>query len=523
MWSWSPRSLGPLVGVITSGARASLAPVRISREFMDYIKDEMLAIVDDFVEGRRFLGVFKSSVKKDLAIDSSALPTIFDPEKSHSFSAPLMQSYVEIIGEIPPEGGLYISFAIPRPGSNVYVVEKGVELAKVLNLPQGLTIGYHKFSELQIDMDPRTLDFHVAVLGATGSGKSRLVKAIVEEVVRKKPEYSLVVFDHTGVDYADNSRWGNINVEIIDASQIVLEPDVIAEILVKYTGLTSYYEDHMYGIVLEYIKSIIDRIEKQQNVSSDKTKQVQTPYIRGRGHDMSIEEIMTKYREYSAKGLFTWSFNDFITIAEVYLAKMGAKDSTIEKVKMKLYTRIGRRFFEENLSKRRILVDNIVEKMLSNRGSVLIVDLSSEFEYSAKNSIVYQIIKRIWDYIAEGRRRANAVAVIDEAHNYCCAHGCEPARDIIARTAREGRKWGFGLILASQRIIDLAPDIRGNINTVFFSRLQTAGDYSELRNWIEGVDYMQYTLPLLAPREFFFTGLGNPLRRPILVRVRDVA
>jgi hypothetical protein len=53
-------------------------------------------------------------------------------------------------------------------------------------------------------------------------------------------------------------------------------------------------------------------------------------------------------------------------------------------------------------------------------------------------------------------------------------------------------------------------------------RLQTAGDYSELRGWIEGVEYMQYTLPLLAPREFFFTGLGNPLRRPLLVRVRDV-
>jgi hypothetical protein len=34
---------------------------------------------------------------------------------------------------------------------------------------------------------------------------------------------------------------------------------------------------------------------------------------------------------------------------------------------------------------------------------------------------------------------------------------------------------------------------------------------------------MQYTLPFFTPREFFFAGLGNPLRKPILVRVRDVA
>jgi DNA helicase HerA-like ATPase len=162
--------------------------------------------------------------------------------------------------------------------------------------------------------------------------------------------------------------------------------------------------------------------------------------------------------------------------------------------------------------------------MLMNReGRLVVVDLSSEVEYSAKNSIVFQIIKRMWDVIIENRRRAGIVAVIDEAHNYCCVHGCNPAKDVIMRTAREGRKWGFGLILASQRVVDLAPEIRGNINSVFFSRLQTAGDYDELRNWIEGVEYMQYTLPFLTPREFFFAGLGNPLRKPILVRVRDVA
>ncbi|MEM4744102.1 MAG: hypothetical protein QXX52_03915, partial [Ignisphaera sp.] len=93
----------------------------------------------------------------------------------------------------------------------------------------------------------------------------------------------------------------------------------------------------------------------------------------------------------------------------------------------------------------------------------------------------------------------------------------------IARVAREGRKWGFGLILSSQRVIDLAPEIRGNINTVFFSRLQSSGDYAELKNWLENVQYIEYTLPTLESREFFFTGLGNPLRRPILVRVKDVS
>uniref|UniRef100_A0A7J3Z7J7 ATP-binding protein n=1 Tax=Ignisphaera aggregans TaxID=334771 RepID=A0A7J3Z7J7_9CREN len=515
MWSWSPKEIGVLVGVVTSGSRASLAPVRISREAIDYVRDEMLAIIDDFIEGRRFLGVFKGSVKRDLAIDSSALPTTFDPEKSHSFSAPLMQSYIEIVGEIPPEGGIQLSFAIPRPGSNVYTAEKGDALLKILNLPQGLSIGFHKFSHLRVDLDPRALDFHIAVLGATGSGKSRLVKAIVEEVLQKKPDYGVVIFDHTGVDYADKSRWGGADIEVVDASQIVLEPDVIADILVSHTGLSTYYEDYMYGIVVEYIKSVLQKIE-QSSVESSK-------HLATRSHAADLEEVLKKYREYSAKGLFKWSFNDFIAMAEAYLRKMGARESSTVKTKLLLHTRVGREFFESNLSSRRMIVDRVVQMLMNRESRLVVVDLSSEVEYSAKNSIVFQIIKRMWDVIIENRRRAGIVAVIDEAHNYCCVHGCNPAKDVIMRTAREGRKWGFGLILASQRIVDLAPEIRGNINSVFFSRLQTAGDYDELRNWIEGVEYMQYTLPFLVPREFFFAGLGNPLRKPILVRVRDVA
>jgi len=76
---------------VRPSSRASLAPVRASQEAMDYVKDGALVVIDDFMEGRRFLEVFKSSVKRSLAIDSSTLPTTFEPEKSHSFSAPLIK------------------------------------------------------------------------------------------------------------------------------------------------------------------------------------------------------------------------------------------------------------------------------------------------------------------------------------------------------------------------------------------------------------------------------------------------
>lgn len=521
-WSWSPRDVGKLVGVVTSGARASMAPVRISKEFIDYVRDEMLALVDDPLEGRRYLGAFKSSVKNDLALDAHALPTIFDPDMSHSYSAPMMVSHVEVFGEIDPAAGLSVTFSIPRPGSLVYVVENGEALARALRLPSGLRVSVHKFSGLQVDMSAEALRYHVAVLGATGTGKSRLTKAIVEEALRLT-DYSVVIFDHTGRDYVDATRWGPLGpaagLEVIDASELILGIDVIAEMLAEYMGLSSYHEEHLYGIVAEYVSKRVSELLARGGEGNHKRPGAPLP----QGHEArSLEETLKAYVKLSAEGLFKWDFNGFLQAAERYLRDVGARRGTYHKYEVLLTARVGREFFERYLNRRRIIIEKLVEDLFSRR-RLIVVDLSAEPEHEAKNYIVYQFLRSLWSRIAVRGGEARALVVIDEAHNYCCERGCEPAKGIVAKSVREGRKWGLGVVLTSQRIIDLAPEIRGNVNTVFFSRLQTAGDYNELRNWIEGAHYAYYTLPLLGQREFYFAGLGNPLKRPLLVKVRDVS
>lgn len=514
--NWNPRDFCRLIGIVTSGSRASIAPVRVSREDIAFVRDEMLAVIDDVDEGRRYLGITKGFVKRDLALDASALPTSFEPEKTHTYAAPSMVGYVEIIGEISSCNGIELSFSIPRPGSYVYIVVDGTKLKRVLSLAEGLRIGVHKFSSMDIPLDPKALSYHIAVLGATGTGKSRLAKCIVEEALRFT-DYSVIVFDHTGVDYADRSRWSpDIDVEVVDASKITLDPDVISQIIVDETGITGYHEDYIYGAVVEYIRRKV--LEQMRQENSGKAQTIP------RAHDIDMETAIALYRDLARKNVFTWSFSEFLQTLEDYVRKLGGYESTIRKFKLLISTRIGRSFFENYLNNRYIVVEDIVDRLLNTRRKLIVVDTSSEVEYTAKRGLIYQFMKIIWDRILVNRSRAGRIlAVVDEAHNYTCTHGCDPAKSIIARTAREGRKWGFGLVLVSQRIIDLAPEIRGNTNTVFFSRLQSSGDYNELKNWLEGVQYLEYTLPMLASREFFFAGLGNPLRRPILVRVRDVS
>ena len=488
-----------LVGVVTSGARASSVPIRVSREYIGFVRDEMLALVEDVDEDRLYLGVIKGSVKRDIAIDGSSLPTNFDAERSLGYSAPIMMGFVEIIGEIVG-GSLELSFSIPRPGSRVYVVASHDVISKLLRLPTGLHVGFHKFSGIEVHVDPVALDYHVAVLGATGTGKSRLVKALVEEVLAKT-SYGILIFDHTGVDYSDPTRWG-FTPRVVDGSRLVLTPDVIAEMVADKMRIREHHADYVFGALVTYIA---------ESLGSKSFK------------DVDLERVVESYLEACRRGSFKWSFEGFLQALDAYLGRSNAWDSTRLKLKLLASIRVGRRFFENYLNRRDIVIGDVVESLLSGEHRLVVVDLSGEVEYDAKKFIVYQFLREIWDRILEARSRAELVAVIDEAHNYACSRGCEPSMEMIARTAREGRKWGFGLILASQRVIDLAPEVRGNVNTVFFSRVQSAGDYEELKRWIEGLQFIEYTLPMLARREFYLAGLGNPLRKPILVRVRDVA
>ncbi|MEM4592986.1 MAG: hypothetical protein QW196_06255, partial [Sulfolobales archaeon] len=142
-------------------------------------------------------------------------------------------------------------------------------------------------------------------------------------------------------------------------------------------------------------------------------------------------------------------------------------------------------------------------------------------EMVVRRYIVKSVIDELWRIVDERREKPRTLVVIDEAHNYACM-GCGASLRSIERTAREGRKWEIGLVLASQRIIDFSTDIRNNINTFYFSRLQTPGDFENLRGVLDLGGLGPESLSVLGVREFFFAGLGNPLRFPILMRVKEV-
>ena len=79
------------------------------------------------------------------------------------------------------------------------------------------------------------------------------------------------------------------------------------------------------------------------------------------------------------------------------------------------------------------------------------------------------------------------VAVLEEAHNYVCpvrqneSRGLSVSREAFERIAKEGRKFGLSLIVASQRPGDISPTVLSQCANFIMHRLQNPDDIEHFR------------------------------------------
>lgn len=122
------------------------------------------------------------------------------------------------------------------------------------------------------------------------------------------------------------------------------------------------------------------------------------------------------------------------------------------------------------------------------------------------------------------RRRDPVVLVCEEAHRYVPDRGeaeYAAAQTAIRRIAREGRKYGIGLMLVSQRPADVESTVISQCGTWLVLRLTNAADQQHVSRFLpDGLSGMTKALPNLAQQEAIFVGEGAAM--PARVRIRDL-
>ena len=167
----------------------------------------------------------------------------------------------------------------------------------------------------------------------------------------------------------------------------------------------------------------------------------------------------------------------------------------------------------------------------ASRSNVVIIDLSLLASEVLENvtaligRLIHEFLQRLSDLLSGiGRGEYPVVLILEEAQNYI-REGRRAEEDSISkvvfeRIAREGRKYGLGLVVASQRPSELSKTVLSQCNSFIVHRLQNPEDLRYFREIVPRI-YGQLLdqLPALAPRSALV--LGECVQAPALVEMRE--
>ena len=168
----------------------------------------------------------------------------------------------------------------------------------------------------------------------------------------------------------------------------------------------------------------------------------------------------------------------------------------------------------------------------ANRSNVAIIDLSLLSSEVLENvtaligRLIHEFLQRLNDADSGiGRGEFPVVLVLEEAQNYIRenkkAEEDSISKQVFERIAREGRKFGLGLVIASQRPSEMSKTVLSQCNSFIVHRLQNPEDLRYFKEIVPGIyGQLLEQLPALAPRNALV--LGECVQAPVLVEMREV-
>lgn len=167
----------------------------------------------------------------------------------------------------------------------------------------------------------------------------------------------------------------------------------------------------------------------------------------------------------------------------------------------------------------------IVNQFLTRDTTVQIVDLSgvpnevAGVASAAIARIVFQL--KVWQTEAE-RQNSPVLLVCEEAHRYVPNRGeaqYEAAQSAIRRIAKEGRKYGVGLLLVSQRPSEVEATVLSQCNSWVVLRITNDTDREHVRSVLpDSMSGLTKMLSGLRRQEAIFIGQAATLPTRIMIR-----
>ncbi len=170
-------------------------------------------------------------------------------------------------------------------------------------------------------------------------------------------------------------------------------------------------------------------------------------------------------------------------------------------------------------------IPEVIGQFVGAGGKLRIVDLSgvpNEVAGLASAAIARTLFNfKVWQTPQE-RQKSPVLLVCEEAHRYVPNRGeaqYEGAQEAIRRIAKEGRKYGIGLMLVSQRPSEVEETVLSQCNSWIVLRLTNDADREHVRSILpDSLAGLTKVLSGLKRREAIFVGQAAMMPSRILIR-----
>lgn len=168
-------------------------------------------------------------------------------------------------------------------------------------------------------------------------------------------------------------------------------------------------------------------------------------------------------------------------------------------------------------------MDDLLTGWIGGSKTITILDLSS-VPSTVLERLIGSILKIVYEALFWGREKSEGgivrplLVVMEEAHRYLSPKGGSIAREIVNRIAKEGRKYGVGAMVISQRPSEVDETVLSQCGTFFALRLSNSMDRQRVRETLpDGLMGLLDVLPVLRTGEAIV--MGEAAKLPMRCKV----
>ena len=172
-------------------------------------------------------------------------------------------------------------------------------------------------------------------------------------------------------------------------------------------------------------------------------------------------------------------------------------------------------------------LDALLKDWLGSPAPISILDLSG-IPPAVLSDLIGALLRILYDglfwgrNLPEGGRLRPLMVVLEEAHTYLGKQHIGTASSAVRRIAKEGRKYGVGVMIVSQRPSEIDPTILSQCGTIFAMRLSNDIDRGQVTGTAsDNLKGLFDMLPILRTGEAIIVGEAVSLPMRILIDIPD--